>query len=168
LIYLTYTLQISSERQLSLERIKEQSNSELKRNKNQIFDNNNKISQLSKSIIDKKEIIKFNSQKIKDLSVEIDDLKSKQSASLEINEALLKNEINHLKNDLQSKSDIVEKYLNNLNTWKKDDKTINKYLVKHDKYLNRKNLLLNLMTVFSLLIFILYGSLYLLLQVYYQ
>ena len=132
--------QISSERQLSLERIKEQSNSELKRNKNQIFENNNKISQLSKSIIDKKEIIKFNSQKINDLSVEIDDLKSKQSASLEINEALLKNEISHLKNDLQSKSDVVEKYLNNLNTWKKDDKTLNKYLVKHDKYLKRKNL----------------------------
>ena len=132
--------QISSERQLSLERINEQSNSELKRYKNQIFDNNNKISQLSKSVIDKKQIIKINSKKIKNLMIEIDDLKSKQSASLEINEALLRSEINNLKLDLESKSDYLNKYSENLNTWKKDDKTINKYLIKHDKYLQRKNL----------------------------
>ncbi len=132
--------QISSERQLSLERINEQSNSELKRYKNQIFDNNNKISQLSKSVIDKKQIIKTNSKKIKNLMIEIDDLKSKQSASLEINEALLRSEINNLKLDLESKSEYLNKYSKNLNTWKKDDKTINKYLIKHDKYLQRKNL----------------------------
>ena len=132
--------QISSERQLSLERINEQSNSELKRYKNQIFDNNNKISQLSKSVIDKKQIIKINSKKIKNLMIEIDDLKSKQSASLEINEALLRSEINNLKLDLESKSEYLNKYSENLNTWKKDDKTINKYLIKHDKYLQRKNL----------------------------
>ena len=132
--------QISSERQLSLERISEQSNSELKRYKNQIFDNNNKISQLSKSVIDKKQIIKINSKKIKNLMIEIDDLKSKQSASLEINEALLRSEINNLKLDLESKSEYLNKYSENLNTWKKDDKTINKYLIKHDKYLQRKNL----------------------------
>tara|TARA_B100000475_G_scaffold197099_1_gene175597 strand:- start:648 stop:3296 length:2649 start_codon:yes stop_codon:yes gene_type:complete len=132
--------QISSERQLSLERINEQSNSELKRYKNQIFDNNNKISQLSKSVIDKKQIIKINSKKIKSLMIEIDDLKSKQSASLEINEALLRSEINNLKLDLESKSEYLNKYSENLNTWKKDDKTINKYLIKHDKYLQRKNL----------------------------
>ena len=132
--------QISSERQLSLERINEQSNSELKRYKNQIFDNNNKISQLSKSVIDKKQIIKINSKKIKNLMIEIDDLKSKQSASLEINEALLRSEINNLKLDLESKSEYINKYSENLNTWKKDDKTINKYLIKHDKYLQRKNL----------------------------
>ena len=132
--------QISSERQLSLERINEQSNSELKRYKNQIFDNNNKISQLSKSVIDKKQIIKINSKKIKNLMIEIDDLKSKQSASLEINEALLRSEINNLKLDLESKSEYLNKYSENLNTWKKDDKKINKYLIKHDKYLQRKNL----------------------------
>jgi chromosome segregation protein len=132
--------QISSERQLSLERINEQSNSELKRYKNQIFDNNNKISQLSKSVIDKKQIIKINSKKIKNLMIEIDDLKSKQSASLEINEALLRSEINNLKLDLESKSEYLNKYSENINTWKKDDKTINKYLIKHDKYLQRKNL----------------------------
>ena len=132
--------QISSERQLSLERINEQSNSELKRYKNQIFDNNNKISQLSKSVIDKKQIIKIKSKKIKNLMIEIDDLKSKQSASLEINEALLRSEINNLKLDLESKSEYLNKYSENLNTWKKDDKTINKYLIKHDKYLQRKNL----------------------------
>ena len=132
--------QISSERQLSLERISEQSNSELKRYKNQIFDNNNKISQLSKSVIDKKQIIKINSKKIKNLMIEIDDLKSKQSASLEINEALLRSEINNLKLDLETKSEYLNKYSENLNTWKKDDKTINKYLIKHDKYLQRKNL----------------------------
>ena len=132
--------QISSERQLSLERINEQSNSELKRYKNQIFDNNNKISQLSKAVIDKKQIIKINSKKIKNLMIEIDDLKSKQSASLEINEALLRSEINNLKLDLESKSEYLNKYSENLNTWKKDDKTINKYLIKHDKYLQRKNL----------------------------
>ncbi len=132
--------QISSERQLSLERINEQSNSELKRYKNQIFDNNNKISQLSKAVIDKKQIIKINSKKIKNLMIEIDDLKSKQSASLEINEALLRSEINNLKLDLESKSEYLNKYSENINTWKKDDKTINKYLIKHDKYLQRKNL----------------------------
>ena len=132
--------QISSERQLSLERINEQSNSELKRYKNQIFDNNNKISQLSKSVIDKKQIIKINSKKIKNLMIEIDDLKSKQSASLEINEALLRSEINNLKLDLETKSEYLNKYSENLNNWKKDDKTINKYLIKHDKYLQRKNL----------------------------
>ena len=132
--------QISSERQLSLERINEQSNSELKRYENQIFDNNNKISQLSKYVIDKKQIIKTNSKKIKNLMIEIDDLKSKQSASLEINEALLRSEINNLKLDLESKSEYLNKYSENLNTWKKDDKTINKYLIKHDKYLQRKNL----------------------------
>ena len=132
--------QISSERQLSLERINEQSNSELKRYKNQIFDNNNKISQLSKSVIDKKQTIKINSKKIKNLMIEIDDLKSKQSASLEINEALLRSEINNLKLDLESKSEYLNKCSENINTWKKDDKTINKYLIKHDKYLQRKNL----------------------------
>ena len=132
--------QISSERQLSLERINEQTNSELKRYKNQIFDNNNKISQLSKSVIDKKQIIKINSKKIKNLMIEIDDLKSKQSASLEINEALLRSEINNLKLDLETKSEYLNNYSENLNTWKKDDKTINKYLIKHDKYLQRKNL----------------------------
>lgn len=72
--------------------------------------------------------------------IEIDDLKSKQSASLEINEALLRSEINNLKLDLETKSEYLNKYSENLNTWKKDDKTINKYLIKHDKYLQRKNL----------------------------
>ncbi len=63
--------QISTERQLSLERIKEQSTSELKRYTNQIYQNNNQISQLSKLIIDKKEIATVNSKKIESLNLEI-------------------------------------------------------------------------------------------------
>ena len=61
--------------------------------------------------------------------IEIDDLKSKQSASLEINEALLRSEINNLKLDLESKSEYLNKYSENINTWKKDDKTINNILL---------------------------------------
>ena len=132
--------QISTERQLSLERIKEQSTSELKRYTNQIYQNNNQISQLSKLIIDKKDIATVNSKKIESLNLEIEDVKSKQSSSLEVNEALLKNEIKFLKNDLSSKTDILDKFTDNLNNWIKDEKIINKHLMKHDKFLNRKKL----------------------------
>ena len=131
---------ISTERQLSLERINEQSTSELKRYTNQIYQNNNQISQLSKLIIDKKEIVTVNSKKIESLNLEIEDVKSKQSSSLEVNEALLKNEIKFLKNDLSSKTDILDKFTDNLNNWIKDEKIINKHLMKHDKFLNRKKI----------------------------
>ena len=132
--------QISTERQLSLERIKEQSSSELKRYTNQIYENNNQISQLSKLIIDKKDIATANSKKIESLNIEIEDVKSKQSSSLEVNEALLKNEIKFLKSDLSSKADILDKFTDNLNNWLKDEKYINKHLIKHDKFLKRKKL----------------------------
>ena len=132
--------QISTERQLSLERIKEQSSSELKRYTNQIHQNNNQISQLSKLIIDKKDIVTVNSKKIESLNIEIEDVKSKQSSSLEVNEALLKNEIKFLKIDLSSKTDILDKFTDNLNNWIKDEKYIGKHLTKHDKFLKRKKL----------------------------
>ena len=132
--------QISTERQLSLERIKEQSFSELKRYTNQIHQNNNQISQLSKLIIDKKDIVTVNSKKIESLNIEIEDVKSKQSSSLEVNEALLKNEIKFLKIDLSSKTDILDKFTDNLNNWIKDEKYIGKHLTKHDKFLKRKKL----------------------------
>ena len=69
----------------------------------------------SKLIIDKKEIATVNSKKIESLNLEIEDVKSKQSSSLEVNEALLKNEIKFLKNDLSSKTDILDKFTDNLN-----------------------------------------------------
>ena len=132
--------QISTERQLSLERIKEQSSSELKRYTNQIYQNNNQISELSKLIIDKKDIATSNSKKIESLNIEIEDVKSKQSSSLEVNEALLKNEIKYLKIDLSSKADTLDKFTDNLNNWLKDEKYISKHLIKHDKFLKRKKL----------------------------
>ena len=132
--------QISTERQLSLERIKEQSSSELKRYTNQIYQNNNQISELSKLIIDKKDIATSNSKKIESLNIEIEDVKSKQSSSLEVNEALLKNEIKFLKIDLSSKADTLDKFTDNLNNWLKDEKYISKHLIKHDKFLKRKKL----------------------------
>ena len=132
--------QISTERQLSLERIKEQSSSELKRYTNQIYQNNNQISELSKLIIDKKDIATANSKKIESLNIEIEDVKSKQSSSLEVNEALIKNEIKFLKIDLSSKADTLDKFTDNLNNWLKDEKYISKHLIKHDKFLKRKKL----------------------------
>ena len=63
-----------------------------------------------KPIIKTLQNIGNNSKKIKNLMIEIDDLKSKQSASLEINEALLRCEINNLKLDLESKSEYLNKF----------------------------------------------------------
>ena len=71
--------------------------------KNKILDNSNLVSSLSSQLIFKKNILNEKSNKLETLNTELLDVIKKQSLNLEINEALIENEIKYINEYLSEK-----------------------------------------------------------------
>ena len=129
-------VQISNERIDNIERSQTKYIQEKENNKNKILDNSNIVSSLSSQLILKKNILNEKSNKLEILNTELLDVIKKQSLNLEINEALIENEIKYineyLKDKEKSKKNNKSK-LDNLN----NDKEISELLIKkHEETLN--------------------------------
>ena len=129
-------VQISNERIDNIERSQTKYIQEKENNKNKILDNSNLVSSLSSQLILKKNILTEKSNKLEILNTELLDVIKKQSLNLEINEALIENEIKYineyLKDKEKSKKNNKSK-LDNLN----NDKEISELLIKkHEETLN--------------------------------
>ena len=129
-------VQISNERIDNIERSQIKYIQEKENNKNKILDNSNLVSSLSSQLILKKNILTEKSNKLEILNTELLDVIKKQSLNLEINEALIENEIKYineyLKDKEKSKKNNKSK-LDNLN----NDKEISELLIKkHEETLN--------------------------------
>ena len=129
-------VQISNERIDNIERSQTKYIQEKENNKNKILDNSNLVSSLSSQLILKKNILTEKSNKLEILNTELLDVIRKQSLNLEINEALIENEIKYineyLKDKEKSKKNNKSK-LDNLN----NDKEISELLIKkHEETLN--------------------------------
>ena len=129
-------VQISNERIDNIERSQIKYIQEKENNKNKILDNSNLVSSLSSQLILKKNLLTEKSNKLEILNTELLDVIKKQSLNLEINEALIENEIKYineyLKDKEKSKKNNKSK-LDNLN----NDKEISELLIKkHEETLN--------------------------------
>ena len=129
-------VQISNERIDNIERSQIKYIQEKENNKNKILDNSNLVSSLSSQLILKKNILTEKSNKLEILNTELLDVIKKQSLNLEINEALIENEIKYINEYLKDK----EKSKKN-NTSKLDDlhndREISELLIKkHEETLN--------------------------------
>ena len=129
-------VQISNERIDNIERSQTKYIQEKENNKNKILDNSNLVSSLSSQLILKKNILTEKSNKLEILNTELLEVIKKQSLNLEINEALIENEIKYineyLKDKEKSKKNNKSK-LDNLN----NDKEISELLIKkHEETLN--------------------------------
>ena len=129
-------VQISNERIDNIERSQTKYIQEKENNKNKILDNSNLVSSLSSQLILKKNILNEKSNKLEILNTELLDVIKKQSLNLEINEALIENEIKfineYLKDKEKSKKNNKSK-LDDLN----NDREISELLIKkHEETLN--------------------------------
>ncbi len=129
-------VQISNERIDNIERSQIKYIQEKENNKNKILDNSNLVSSLSSQLILKKNILTEKSNKLEILNTELLDVIKKQSLNLEINEALIENEIKYINEYLKDKEKSKknnESKLDNLN----NDKEISELLIKkHEETLN--------------------------------
>ena len=129
-------VQISNERIDNIERSQIKYIQEKENNKNKILDNSNLVSSLSSQLIFKKNILTEKSNKLEILNTELLDVIKKQSLNLEINEALIENEIKYINEYLKDKEKSKknnESKLDNLN----NDKEISELLIKkHEETLN--------------------------------
>ena len=125
-------IQISNERIDNLERTKIKNSQEIKYNKNKILDNSNLMSSLSSQLILKKNVLKEKSNILETLNKELLDVIKKQSLNIEINEALIENEIKYINEYLKDKDNsnkINNSRLNNLEY----DKEKSEFLIsKHE------------------------------------
>ena len=125
-------IQISNERIDNLERTKIKNSQEIKYNKNKILDNSNLMSSLSSQLILKKNVLKEKSNILETLNKELLDVIKKQSLNIEINEALIENEIKYINEYLKDKDNsnkINNSRLNNL----ENDKEKSEFLIsKHE------------------------------------
>ena len=129
-------VQISNERIDNIERSQIKYIQEKENNKNKILDNSNLVSSLSSQLILKKNILTEKSNKLEILNTELLDVIKKQSLNLEINEALIENEIKYineyLKDKVKSKKNNKSK-LDDLH----NDREISELLIKkHEETLN--------------------------------
>ena len=129
-------VQISNERIDNIERSQIKYIQEKENNKNKILDNSNLVSSLSSQLILKKNILTEKSNKLEILNTELLDVIKKQSLNLEINEALIENEIKYINEYLKDK----EKSKKNNKTKLDDlhnDREISELLIKkHEETLN--------------------------------
>ena len=125
-------IQISNERIDNLERTKIKNSQEIKYNKNKILDNSNLMSSLSSQLILKKNVLKEKSNILETLNKELLDVIKKQSLNIEINEALIENEIKYINEYLKDKDNsnkVNNSRLNNLEY----DKEKSEFLIsKHE------------------------------------
>ncbi len=132
-------VQIANERIDNIERSQIKIKQDNENNKKKIIDNTNSISSLSSQLIFKKNKLKEQSNKLNNLNNEILDVVKKQSLNLEINEALIENEIKYLKEYIEEKENNYESNFKNLNILKKDKKLSENLINTHENILNNNN-----------------------------
>ena len=132
-------VQIANERIDNIERSQIKINQDNENNKKKIIDNTNSVSSLSSQLIFKKNKLKEQSNKLNNLNNEILDVVKKQSLNLEINEALIQNEIKYLKEYIEEKENNYESNFKNLNILKQDKKLSENLINTHENILNNNN-----------------------------
>ena len=132
--------QIANERIDNLERAQIKIKQEKENNKTKILNNSNTVSALSSQLIFKKNNLKEKSDKLQTQNKELLDLVKKQSLNIEINEALIQNEIKYIEDYLQEKASNYIKNTNNLNILKDDKQLAENMIETHEKILNNLNI----------------------------
>ena len=129
-------VQIYNERIDNIERSQIKYIQEKENNKNKILDNSNLVSSLSSQLILKKNILTEKSNKLEILNTELLDVIKKQSLNLEINEALIENEIKYINEYLKDKEKSKKNNKSKLDDLN-NDKEISELLIKkHEETLN--------------------------------
>ena len=129
-------VQISNERIDNIERSQIKYIQEKENNKNKILDNSNLVSSLSSQLILKKNILTEKSNKLEILNTELLDVIKKQSLNLEINEALIENEIKYINEYLKDKEKSKKNNKSKLDDLNNDKETSELLIKKHEETLN--------------------------------
>ena len=129
-------VQISNERIDNIERSQTKYNQEKENNKNKILDNSNLVSSLSSQLILKKNILTEKSNKLEILNTELLDVIKKQSLNLEINEALIENEIKYINEYLKDKEKSKKNNKSKLDVLHNDREISELLIKKHEETLN--------------------------------
>ena len=133
-------IQIGNERIDNLERADVKQKNERENNKKKILDNSNKVSSLSSQLIIKKNNLKDKSLKLEILNKELLDVVKKQSLNLEINEALIENEIKFINEYLEEMDLIYKNNSENINTLKQDKLSSENLINDHENILDNNNI----------------------------
>ncbi len=129
-------VQISDERIDNIERSQIKQSQDKENNKNKILDNSNLVSSLSSQLILKKNFLKEKSNKLEILNTELLDVIKKQSLNLEINEALIENEIKYINEYLKDKEKSKKNNKSKLDDLHKDREISELLIKKHEDTLN--------------------------------
>ena len=129
-------VQISNERIDNIERSQTKYIQEKENNKNKILDNSNLVSSLSSQLILKKNILTEKSNKLEILNTELLDVIRKQSLNLEINEALIENEIKYINEYLKDKEKSKKNNKSKLDDLNNDREISELLIKKHEETLN--------------------------------
>ncbi|MEC7891965.1 MAG: AAA family ATPase, partial [Actinomycetota bacterium] len=129
-------IQISNERVDNIERAQIKNSQEKETNKNKILDNSNLVSSLSSQLIFKKNILNEKSNKLETLNTELLDVIKKQSLNLEINEALIENEIKYINEYLSEKEYSNKNNKSRLEILEKDKEISEMLISKHEETLS--------------------------------
>ena len=129
-------VQISNERIDNIERSQTKYIQEKENNKNKILDNSNLVSSLSSQLILKKNILTEKSNKLEILNTELLDVIKKQSLNLEINEALIENEIKYINEYLKDKEKSKKNNKSKLDDLNNDREISELLIKKHEETLN--------------------------------
>ena len=131
--------QIANERIDNLELSQLKYEKEKENNKKKILDNSNTVSSLSSQLIIKKNNLKEKSNKLETLNIELLDLVKKQSLNIEINEALIQNEIKNINEYLDYIQTNYKNNSKNINNLKEDKQTSEDLITTHENILKNND-----------------------------
>ena len=131
--------QIANERIDNLELSQLKYEKEKENNKKKILDNSNTVSSLSSQLIIKKNNLKEKSNKLETLNIELLDLIKKQSLNIEINEALIQNEIKNINEYLNYIQTNYKNNSKNLNNLKEEKQTSEDLITTHENVLKKND-----------------------------
>ena len=132
--------QIANERIDNLELSQLKYEKEKENNKKKILDNSNTVSSLSSQLIIKKNNLKEKSNKLETLNIELLDLIKKQSLNIEINEALIQNEIKNINEYLNYIQTNYKNNSKNLNNLKEEKQTTEDLITTHENVLKKNDI----------------------------
>ena len=132
--------QIANERIDNLERSEIQFKNDKESKKVKILNNSNLVSSLSIQLISKKNNLKDKTTELEILNNELLDIVKKQSLNIEVNEALIENEIKYLNEYIKEKENNQKRIINNLDNFKKDKEESKKLITTHENILNINNI----------------------------
>ncbi|MFL2647814.1 MAG: chromosome segregation SMC family protein [Candidatus Actinomarina sp.] len=132
--------QIANERIDNLERSEIQFKNDRESKKVKILNNSNLVSSLSIQLISKKNNLKDKTTELEILNNELLDIVKKLSLNIEVNEALIENEIKYLNEYIKEKENNQKRIINNLDNFKKDKEESKKLITTHENILNINNI----------------------------